>query len=333
MSSHTKINSTCLIRLDASPYQPQSFFEQERAMAQKLGLNYQRLSLKGRDLVEASEFARDESYILISNTHTPTNIIPPEVLAKTRLLIHPNSGYDNFSLDWVEKLPFPIVLGNSIRHKAVTEYILGHLFHHFAYHLTQKRWSSDRSWDRALIAKKKVLIIGHGHIGQTLSQVLVPVAQEVHIFDPFENLGDTPLIDLLPTSQIILLAASLNPSSRELLGEEEISCLPQDFLLINGARGELIDQVALIKILKERPNSFAYLDVFSQEPFNENEIKGLNNIHTTSHIAGVSRHLNDDILSFEFQTLRDFLSLDLENFTLKYDRLLLLKKKDSGFLR
>jgi|GEM_PF-478987 len=338
MSNTPKKNSTSLIRLDASPYQSKSFFERERAMAQELGLSYHGLNLKNKEQTELEKFIKDEctkeeSFILISNTHTPTKLIPCEILDRTLLLMHPNSGHDNFSLDWVEKQGFPIVLGNSIRHKPVTEYILGLLFHHFAFHPRQRKWSAERIWERALISKKNILIIGFGHIGKTLSEVLTPIAKKVMLFDPFEHLGETPLKKLLPHSDIILVAASLNPSSRELLGEKEFLTLPHDFLLINGARGELIDQTALVKILKERPKSFAYLDVFESEPFNEDEFEGLDNIHTTSHIAGVSQHLNEDILSFELQTLKDFFSSDLEEFTHKYDKQLLHKRKETSFLK
>ena len=71
--------------------------------------------------------------ILITNSQTDIEQFSDEELAKTELLIHPNSGHDNLTKEFVEKVDFPIILGNPIRSHAVVNYIMSALFKHFVH--------------------------------------------------------------------------------------------------------------------------------------------------------------------------------------------------------
>ena len=73
----------------------------------------------------------------------------------------------------------------------------------------------------------------------------------------------------------------------------------------------------------------AYLDVFPEEPANLAEFDGVDNIQTTSHIAGVSSQLTEDVLSFEKQVLKDW--LNQKEFSKIYKELDLRQRKQDGF--
>ena len=90
-----------------------------------------------------------------------------------------------------------------------------------------------------------------------------------------------------------------------MINREALNELPSDFLIINAARGPLIDEKVLIEKLKQNPHAYAVLDVFEEEPFSH-QFEGLTNIHLTSHIAGVSSHLPDHMISFEEKVIRNF---------------------------
>lgn len=312
------MNDPTVKRLNISPYQDSEYSELERQVVSKLRLPY--LSWK-----EKADPAVSNSFLLISNTHTNWELQNKQLLDKTKLIIHPNSGYDNFSLNFLRQIECPVILGNPIRAHAVTNYILASLFEHFSKIPQKHSWDQERSWKRSLLFEKNILIIGYGHIGKLLEKSLTPLCKNVFIHDPYED-KNLNLNDYAKMSDIVIPVAGLNRTSKHLIGKEFLHFLPENFLLINGARGGLVDTNALFKVLRERPLSFAYLDVFEEEPFDFRSVDHLKNICLSSHIAGCFKELDQFILNFVSETLHDFKKLSMPEFLNKYDDLLLQNK-------
>ncbi len=292
------------LRLDASSYHHKSFFIEEEKLAHSLGMKYHAVHFS-KDGV-ASLPSLTGKICLVTNTHTPVEKLPESLLKQTVILLHPNSGYDNFPLEWVEKQSFPIILGNSIRAQAVTQYILNELFSYFNHVETHRNWDKNRNWDRPLLDQQNILIVGHGVIGKKLEASLSPLTSLIDIYDPF-NGHNLDLQSSWAKYNTILFACSLNESSQHLLNEKSFSSLRSDVLIINAARGSLIEEKALCSFLEKHPHAFAILDVFEKEPF-QNQFEKIQNIKTTSHIAGVSRDLDERIVNFcreELLKLRD----------------------------
>jgi D-3-phosphoglycerate dehydrogenase len=305
-------------RLDSSSYHRADFFIKEEKMFNSQGVS------RGKDPFE--------SQILISNTHTDFNKLPLERLNQTKLLLHPNSGYDNIPAAFVHKAPFPIITGNSIRAHAVTEYILGALFHHFSSLPLSEKWDTSRTWDRLRLADQSVFILGYGHIGKLLEQSLKPLVKKIIIHDPYQGLDHKNP----EGSDVVLLASSLNKTSKGIIDKAFLSRLAPRWVLINGARGALIKEADLISSLKEDPSSSAYLDVFEKEPLDFSQFSSINNLHTSSHIAGVSENLDELILAFERDCTENFLTHRSNRGSFEtYFKELLLKNKlstDISFL-
>ncbi|MCR9202968.1 MAG: hypothetical protein NXH75_00185 [Halobacteriovoraceae bacterium] len=298
-----------LLRLNASPYQREDFFRKEKGLAESWNLNYLYFDTKERKISDHLPPPYQGPYIIISNTHTRPGEIPQAILDETQFWIHSNSGYDNFSASWVKEQTFPIFTGNPIRKESVTEYILGNLFSHFGRHPHQADWNKERRWERDLLSDQKILILGKGLIGESVGKSLSPLVRKVSFWDPFKKsekeVLHSDLESLLNSHRVIILTASLNPTSMPLLDSEKIQMLMENFVLINSARGGLIDQEALINRLQDSPKAFAYLDVFQKEPFDK-EFKKLKNVHLTSHIAGVFKELEDKMIQFESGFLEKF---------------------------
>jgi D-3-phosphoglycerate dehydrogenase len=300
-----------IIRLDASSYQRDSFFKKEQELAQSYKQRYFFADQQNRKISWPLPPEYKGPFILLSNTHTDFERLPAQLLEQTELLIHVNSGYDNFQVESVLKWNFPVVLGNPVRAPAVTEYILGHLLERFAHHVHQSHWAMGRHWERPLLREKNILIIGSGPIGLALNASLTPLAKKVSLFDPYKEnktyneKSRKELLESLKNHSVVLMACSLNKHNYHMIDEEALEAMPSDFTLINPARGSLIDEAALIKVLKRRSSAYAVLDVFEKEPFG-NQFEGLSNIHLTSHIAGVSLHLQDHMIAFEKQVIENF---------------------------
>lgn len=289
-----------VLRLDISTYQKKDFSAYEKTLVENLGLTY------------VSNYD-SQAEILISNSNTEFHKINPSDFPNLKLVIHPNSGYDNVTLDWA-KSAVPIIVGHEIRMNAVIEYTLSCLLSHYASPPFVKNWDKQRTWERKLLKDSNVQLIGFGHIGKILEASLKPIVNNIFVFDPYKNRHE-----LYPEkSQVLLLAASLNHSSEKIINEKLLNMLPTDVLIINGARGRLIDQKALQSFLTKHSQAFAYLDVFENEPCDLTPLSNLPNTKLSSHIAGVYSTLDKAILSFEEKILKDFIFYTLSDFKQKY---------------
>ena len=292
-------------RTNASSYQDHNFFQQEKSKLEEIeGVKY---------LSSLKEITEELPFILLTNTHTVPSELPAPMLDKTILMVHPNSGYDNFDINFVQAASFPIVTGNPIRSHAVVEYILSCIFHHYTSIPNHFHWSSSRTWNRKLLRDQKVMILGHGHIGKILSKSLMPLCRELIVFDPYvesdfeDNIIQTWDDQLLDGVEILILASGLNKTNQHFLSQTKLKKLDSTCLIINAARGELIDESDLIQFLKKNPAIQCYLDVFNTEPFSPGHLHDIKNLNKTSHIAGVHSHLNQDIIDFEYKVIKDFI--------------------------
>ena len=291
-----------VFRTSASSYQDSAFIAQEQKILERIdGIVYIK-SLKEMD--------SDLPFILITNTHTDLEDIPELILKRTLLVIHPNSGFDNFKKSFIEKYSIPIILGNPIRSHAVSEYILSCIFKEITPITNHIHWPESRTWNRKLIRDQKVLIIGHGHIGKILRQSLTPLTRELTCYDPFDkSMGVLKSWQekLAKGIDILIIAANANKDNFEFIDSKILDQLNSQCLIINPSRGNLIKESDLKSFLKKNKKASAYLDVFQTEPYPPNFMIEHQNLTKTPHIAGVFESLNNDIISFEYLVLNDFI--------------------------
>ena len=143
-------------------------------------------------------------------------------------------------------------------------------------------------------------IVGMGRIGKLLAQRLIVFGVTILYYDPWRltleseqlmSVKYVPFYELIKTSDIISLHCPLTEETKGLIGKEELSTMKSSAIIINVARGEIIDENALADALKEGRIAGAALDVFSDEPINSNNplLKVDNDrLLLTPHVAGVS---------------------------------------------
>jgi D-3-phosphoglycerate dehydrogenase len=260
--------------------------------------------------------------IFITNTHTNFDLFNYEQLEKLKLIIHPNSGYDNIPLDFVKAMKAPIIIGSPIRAQAVSQYIMSALLNHFSPIPSGNQWDWDRKWPRRILTEVKVLIIGFGHIGKILNAALTPLVKELVIYDPFEN--KTQLDN--KQADVVILACGLNSKSRHIVDKSFLNSIKENALIINAARGELIKTSDLINFLTANDDAYAVLDVFEKEPNDFSDFRHLKNVRLTSHIAGVFKNIDQCTINFEFNVLKDFHEMTEFDFKNKYQKLILQNK-------
>jgi phosphoglycerate dehydrogenase-like enzyme len=170
-------------------------------------------------------------------------------------------------------------------------------------HIRQGGWRDSPTWDRWIsreLLRKNIGIIGASNVGRHLIQLLQPFEVTILLYDPFVNedeaagIGVTKvdLDELLSHSDVVSLHAPANEQTYHLLDRRGLDLMKDDALLINTARGNLIDEPALIEEL-QKGRFFAFLDVTDPEPpAADSPLRKLDNVIVTPHIAGCIENCN-----------------------------------------
>ena len=151
-------------------------------------------------------------------------------------------------------------------------------------------------WPRTqgrLLAAQTVGIIGLGHIGRRVARLCQAFEANVIVHDPYANQVPTgvalmPLEQLLATADIITLHLPYAPDTHHLLNAKAFATMKPEAIVINAARGGLVDENALAEALQTGKLSAAALDVFEQEPYHGPLIE-CSNIILTSHVGSLAR--------------------------------------------
>ena len=153
---------------------------------------------------------------------------------------------------------------------------------------------------------KKLGIIGYGHIGSQLSVIAEAVGMQVYFYDienklPLGNAQQVASLDeLLSSCDAISLHVPENASTKNLMNAERIAQLKDDAILINAARGTVVDLDALATRLEANSLRGAAIDVFPVEPASINDpfespLRKFDNVILTPHIGGSTVEAQENI--------------------------------------
>lgn len=190
---------------------------------------------------------------------------------------------------------------------AVAEFTIGVLLaetRNIAYsHQAMKNsvWRGDlyrADVQRKELSKMTVGLVGYSHIGKRVGQLLKAFSTRIVVADPYIELDDADiqygvqhlsLDELLPQCDAVSLHLPATPETNGLFGEETLAKMKPGSVLINTARGSLVDEIALADALRGGHLSGAALDTYHTEPLPESSpLLQLYNVLFTSHIAGAS---------------------------------------------
>ncbi len=148
-----------------------------------------------------------------------------------------------------------------------------------------------------LLTGKTVGLVGLGNVGKDLVQLLKPFDCKIYANDIVElpdfcktnNVIQTTKSELLRKSEVISVHVPLTKDTRGMIGKEAFSTIKKGAILINTARGELVDENELKVCLRSGHLSAAAFDVFAQEPPEDLDLLTLPNFIATPHIGGSAR--------------------------------------------
>ncbi|MDU8924593.1 phosphoglycerate dehydrogenase [Pasteurellaceae bacterium LIM206] len=166
-------------------------------------------------------------------------------------------------------------------------------------------------WNKSAVGShevrgKKLGIVGYGHIGSQLSIVAESLGMNVYFYDIETKLplGNAQQVDsleeLLGSCDVISLHVPENASTKNLMNAERIAQLKQDSILINAARGTVVDIDALAQALESGRLRGGAVDVFPKEPASaaepfESPLRKFDNVILTPHIGGSTAEAQENI--------------------------------------
>ena len=166
-----------------------------------------------------------------------------------------------------------------------------------------------KGWDPDYLMGKDVFgktlgLVGGGNIGTKVAEVFFHGFGCKILYtdlNPNQNLEETvqakkvDLETLLKESDIVSLHVPLLPETTHLINKEKLSLMKKDAILINTARGPVINEQELIEFLKENENFSAGLDVFEKEPDVSEGLKTLSNVVMSPHISSAKMSARNEM--------------------------------------
>jgi phosphoglycerate dehydrogenase-like enzyme len=173
-------------------------------------------------------------------------------------------------------------------------------------------WPRDAADIPGELTGRTVGLVGYGAIGRLVGRRLAAFDVELLAHDPAYTGGDlaapTGFADLLERSTVVSLHAPLVVATRHLIGAAELRRMRGDAILVNAARGGLVDEVALVDALVAGRIAGAGLDVFAEEPPPATRFHDLHNVVLTPHLAGLSDRSRAAMTSMASESVLDMLA-------------------------
>lgn len=249
---------------------------------------------------------------------TPATKVGKKFLKKAKslkTLITFSHGYEHVDLRELERIgvKFHTIPGSTPSVAELTFGLMISVLRNIPKHdKRMKRGVWKKDFGRELYGKT-LGVIGLGPIGRDVCRIAKSFGMKVVAHDPNKlakgklNINMVSMRKLLEISDVVSLHAHLTPETKHLIGSKELKTMKNSAILINTARGGLVDSRALYRALKSGTIAGAGLDVFEKEPPGKNRIVRLPNVVCTPHagahtIEGEERKAKMliDILKKEF---------------------------------
>lgn len=216
---------------------------------------------------------------------------------RLRLICNLGAGFNNVDLDYARKKGIfvcntPDAVTQPTAELAIT--LMATLLRRVSEHDRMIRirreslWKYDQLTSHSL--EGKVLgIVGMGKIGRRVAEMAQVFRMRVVYYNPHtEQPGyeRKTLEELLRMADVVSLHVPLSEKSRHLIGAEELSWMKPSAVLVNTARGPVVDERALVSALKSGKIAGAALDVFENEPYVNEELYAMPQVVLTPHIGG-----------------------------------------------
>ena len=258
----------------------------------------------------AAEAANADALIVRNRTQVRGELLA--ALKRCKVIGRLGVGLDNIDVPGCEARGMQVIPATGANALSVAEYVISAamLLLRGAYQSTTAvvdgKWPRNALSNGRETAGKTLGLIGFGSIGQLTAKLAQALGMQVIAFDAMMD-QDHPayassgvraagLDELIASADVVSLHVPLVDSTRNLFDAKRIAAMKRGAVLINTARGGIIDEAALAAALKSGQLGGAAIDVFASEPLPASaHFSGYPNLLLTPHIAGVSTESNERV--------------------------------------
>lgn len=229
-------------------------------------------------------------------------------------------GFDNYDLDYLNQQKIWLAHTPHVLTESTADLAFSLLMAAARKVTSLDAWMKQGHWTRTVgpsqfgqdIFGKTLGIIGLGNIGAAIARrgfhgfnmkILYHNRQEKIELAQALNAEYCGLNDLLARSDYIVIAVNLNAESKALIGEKEFALMQKHAIFVNIARGSVVDEQALIAVLKAEKIFAAGLDVYAKEPLSSSELLQLNNVVTLPHVGSATAETRFKMADLAYQNL------------------------------
>lgn len=209
-------------------------------------------------------------------------------------------GLDMINMEAMRKFGIKLGWTGGVNRRSVSELVISFSIALLRHVVAANREVLAGTWRQHMggyLSGRTVGIVGCGYIGKDLVKMLQAFECPILVNDIVEyndfykeyNVKAVPIEELLAQSDIVTLHVPLDESTRNILSAERLALMKADAILINAARGGLVDEQALKEMLQNNRLAAAAFDVFAVEPPEDQELLELSNFIVTPHIGGSAR--------------------------------------------
>lgn len=241
------------------------------------------------------------------------NCMPP----KLKVISRYGAGVDRVDIEACEKKGITVTNTPGANSVAVCELAFGLMLStarniprlHQA--VTNGEWPRNEGVE---LSGKTLGIVGMGAIGKNLAIRALAFNMKVIAYDPFfdkrfacqNNITEMALDDVLRQANFISLHVPLNKSTRHMINAESISKMQEGTIIINTARGGIIDEEAAARAIKDGKLAGLGLDAFEQEPLKDSPLKGLDHVVFTPHTGA---HTSEAVKNMGLMAVKNVISI------------------------
>lgn len=236
-----------------------------------------------------------------------------------------SAGVNTYDVDTLDANDIALTTVSGIHAQPAAEQVLGYMLAFERGIHTGFRQQQRKVWERYMVgelADATLGIVGVGAIGQRVAELASALGMETLGIKRTpetgggsvdELFGPDGLYEVLLRSDYVVLACPLTDETRGLIGDKELKTMNSEGVLINIARGDLVDEERLIHALQGGWIRGAALDVFSTEPLSANSpLWDLSNVIITPHMAGLSSHYMERSAAIVAENYRTFVAGNLD---------------------
>jgi D-3-phosphoglycerate dehydrogenase len=245
---------------------------------------------------------REVDAILLRTAKLSNDVI--SYCKKLKIVSRHGVGYDNVNIDYLSENNIALGITSTSNAVSVAEHVLtSFLYLSKNIHLSDKLTREGKFNDKSSLPnffelyQKNIVIFGFGRIGRAVAKRCLGFEANVYVYDPFVSKNvveenNCKVIDKtsgLKIADYISIHLPLNNNTKNFINEQELSIMKETAIVVNTARGGIINEASLVNALQNKIILGAGLDVFEKEPPDENHpLFNLDNVILSPHNAALT---------------------------------------------